>query len=53
VYLVTGKSQYRLQRLDGNAFSDPVLDALVGKSITADGTAHGNVFIASSWTVND
>ena len=50
VLLDTGKHQYILRRLGGNAFSDPVLDKLVGKTISAIGNVTGNTLIMSEWS---
>jgi hypothetical protein len=50
VLLDTGKVQYILRRLGGNAFSDPVLDKLVGKTISAVGNVTGNTLIMSEWS---
>lgn len=33
----------------GNAFSDPALDSLIGKTIEAEGIVHANVLIMTSW----
>jgi hypothetical protein len=49
VMLVTDSGEYVLRRLGGNAFRDPELDQLVGKSIAAEGILHGYTFIMSSW----
>lgn len=35
----------------GNAFSDPRLDALVGKPIEAEGIVHEGVLIMTTWNV--
>lgn len=41
---------YRLQIIDGEAFSDPRLEQLVGKDIVATGkVVHGNTFVISTW----
>jgi len=45
VVLVTPEREYVLRRLGGNQFSDPELDALVGKSIACEGELHGYTFI--------
>jgi hypothetical protein len=49
VKLVTDSREYVLRRQDGNPFSDPVLDALVGQTIECDGIVHGYTLIMSSW----
>ncbi len=46
VYLQTSQATYQLRRLGGNAFSDPVLNKLVGKNITATGILTGMLFLA-------
>jgi hypothetical protein len=46
VYLQTREATYQLRRLGGNAFSDPVLNKLVGKNITATGVLTGELFLA-------
>jgi hypothetical protein len=43
--------EYVLRRKGGNAFRDPALDQLVGKSITGSGLVAGRTFIMESWTV--
>ena len=53
VLLDTGKQQYILRRLGGNAFSDPTLDKLVGKTISAVGEVTGNTLIMSEWSVTE
>jgi hypothetical protein len=49
ILLVTDKQQYVLRRQGGNPFTDPVLEALVGKSIDGDGIVHGQTLILSDW----
>jgi hypothetical protein len=49
VKLVTGEREYVLRRQGGNPFSDPVLDALVGKTIECDGIVHDYTLIMSTW----
>jgi hypothetical protein len=49
VMLVTAKGEFVLRRQGGNAYKDPELDALVGKSIACDGTLHGYTVIMSEW----
>ena len=46
VYLQTDDATYQLRRLGGNAFSDPILNNLVGKNVTATGTLTGMLFLA-------
>ena len=45
--------EYVLRRKNGNAFRDPALDKLVGKSITGSGLVAGRTFIMDGWTVKD
>ena len=51
VVLDTGDAKYVLRRDGGNPFADPVLDGLVGKSISCKGNLTGYTFIMSEWTV--
>ena len=46
VYLQTDDATYQLRRFGGNAFSDPILNKLVGKNITATGILTGMLFLA-------
>ena len=48
IYLETDQGDFRLRRLGGNPFSDPVLNELVGKKITATGILNEKLFIAST-----
>jgi len=50
VLLDTGKKQYVLRRPGENPYSDPTLDDLVGKSISATGDVTGITFILSDWS---
>ena len=50
VVLETGSEDLVLRRLGGNAFSDPVLDALVGRRIRGNGQRTGVTFIMTDWT---
>jgi hypothetical protein len=43
--------EYLLRRMGGNAFRDPVLEKLVGKTITGTGLVAGNSFIMQRWKV--
>lgn len=52
VYLQTSGTTYQLRRLGGNAFSDPVLNKLVGKNITATGILTGMLFLAKEIKVD-
>jgi hypothetical protein len=38
-----------LRMQGGNAFSDPELDAMVGKTIEAEGSVHRGVLIMTEW----
>lgn len=49
VFLVTPKREYVLRRRGGNAFRDPELDALVGKSIRCAGTVTGYTLLLDEW----
>jgi len=42
---------FALRRAGGNPFSDPAMDELVGKRITATGIVAGGSFIMDSWDV--
>jgi len=46
VFLQTDDATYQLRRLGGNAFSDPILNKLIGKNITATGILTGMLFLA-------
>jgi hypothetical protein len=50
VILETPAGSFVLRRRDGNAFSDPVLDDLVGHRIRGTGTRTGYTFIMTRWT---
>jgi hypothetical protein len=49
VQLVTPTGKYVLRRSGQNAFKDPVLEELVGKTIVASGVIHDYVFMMSEW----
>lgn len=51
VVLESDGHRYVLRILGGNAFSDPRLDALVGRAIEADGDLHQGVLIMTRWRV--
>ena len=51
VKLITKDTEYVLRRQGGNPFADPVLDALVGKTIECEGIVHGYTLIISTWRV--
>jgi hypothetical protein len=42
---------FALRRAGGNPFSDPAMDELVGKTITATGIVAGGSFIMDRWDV--
>ena len=48
VFLTEGK-RYVLRRDGGNAFHDPTLEALVGKTICGTGRLAGYTFLMSDW----
>jgi hypothetical protein len=50
VLLDTGTTRYVLRREGGNPFSDPALDKLVGKTISAVGNVTGYTLIMSKWS---
>src|SRR4051812_14756084 len=50
VLLVTDDGEYVLRRQGGNAFHDPQLEGLVGKSIRCQGVLHGYTLLVSSCT---
>ena len=50
VILDTGKKQYVLRRPGEDPFSDPMLDSLVGKSISATGNLNGITLFLLDWT---
>lgn len=51
VRLVTENGSFVLRRRGGNAFRDPVLEKLVGKTIECDGYLTGNTLIIAEWRV--
>ena len=50
VMLSTDSGDYVLRRHGGNAFRDPVLDSLVGETITCDGVVDGYTLKMKDWT---
>ena len=50
IILDTGKKQYVLRRPGENPYSDPTLEALVGKDISATGNLNGNTLFLSDWS---
>ncbi len=52
VVLVTDAGQvWKLRRIGGNPFRDPVLDALVGAAVEIDGRAEGASLFFERWRV--
>jgi hypothetical protein len=49
VMIESDAGEFVLRRVGGNPFSDPALDAIVGKTIRATGVAHGYTFLISDW----
>ena len=50
VLLLADERRYVLRRQGGNAFADPALDALVGKTIRGTGLLTGYTFLVTEWT---
>ena len=50
VRLETDAGSYVLRRAGGNAFKDPELDKLVGKTIRCKGEAEGYTLVINEWT---
>lgn len=51
VMLDTDEGRFKLRRPEGNPFSDPELDKLVGSEIEGAGNITGNLFIMTDWKV--
>jgi hypothetical protein len=51
VFLKTDEGEYVLRRKGGLAYSDPDLEALVGKRLRASGTLAGYTFLMNDWEV--
>jgi hypothetical protein len=51
VILVSGENTHVLRRRQGNTFKDPVLDALVGKTVEVEGDVHDETLHADSWKI--
>jgi hypothetical protein len=49
VFLNSDKGRVVLPRADGNPFSDPELEKLIGKTIRARGDATGYTFLLPDW----
>ena len=50
VLLLADDRRYVLRRQGGNAFCDPALDALVGKTIRGTGRITGYTFLLADWS---
>jgi hypothetical protein len=50
VFLETAHGKLKLRRRGGNAFSDPELEALVGKTIRGEGQVVGSVLLLDGWS---
>ena len=50
VLLDTGKEKYVLRRPGENPYSDPTLEKLVGKEISATGNVSGYTLFISDWS---
>ena len=53
LHLLTNKGSFVLQRKDGNPYYDEALQKLKGKTVTAVGTIHDYLFMASNVTEKD
>lgn len=51
IFLETGEGTYLLRRQGGNPFSDPKLEALIGKRINCKGILTEHTLIMSDWDV--
>jgi hypothetical protein len=51
VVLRTADAVLWLRRRGEHPFVDPILDRLVGETIRASGSVHGNTFLLDDWTV--
>jgi hypothetical protein len=49
--LRSGSTEYLLRRQGGNAYRDETLEALVGKTIEAEGTLHERELFLTAWRV--
>ncbi|RYD61296.1 MAG: hypothetical protein EOP84_35890 [Verrucomicrobiaceae bacterium] len=49
VFLSTSGGDFKLEREEGNPFSDPELENLVGRRITCEGHLIGYTFRMSRW----
>ena len=50
IYLRSNKGRYVLRRVGGNAFYDPELQKLVGKTIQCHGVVTGYTLLINDWT---
>ncbi len=48
VLIKTADGEFRLRRVEGNPFYDPVLESLVGKYVTLEGEWRDDIFQALS-----
>ena len=48
--LLAEGGRYVLRQQGGNAFCDPALEALIGKTIRGTGLLAGQTFILTAWT---
>ena len=53
VMLQAAGRKWVLRREGANAFNDPALDALVGKTIDCTGRPAGHTFLMADWTETD
>jgi hypothetical protein len=53
VMIDTGATSLVLRRRGGNAFSDPELDALVGRRARLEGTSMAATFVIDRWELLD
>ena len=51
MFIETAAGRYVLRRQGGNAFRDPVIDRLEGKTIRCTGMLTDQTLIISAWTV--
>lgn len=51
VILDTGEKQYVLKRKGGDPIQDPIVDALIGKRISCEGTNYCNLVRMHTWEV--
>ena len=50
IYLQSKRGRFVLRRPGENAFHDPVLEALVGRTIRCRGEIDGYLFLLSDWS---